>query len=225
MGRTERVILGLAVATTAAVYAFIPRFISAPRGLPRGGFGPSLGRSVVPALVIAGTPHGPAASRATQSQGRFAATPVAPVVRVDTGPAATPGAVRPPKPSASSPPKAPPAPPPTKAPPPPPPPKPPAPPPAPPPPPPPAPPPPPPPPPPRKPPKHPPPSPPPPATSTRPGHGYGDKNHTHTGPPGHPPPSPPPPPPPASSPPPSPPPPAPPPSKPPHPGKGKGNGK
>jgi hypothetical protein len=184
MGRMERVTVALLIATTAAVYALIPRLVQPPGGLPGGGLGPSRGQSVAPALVIAEAPRGAAVPHATQPPARVAAAPVAPVVRVATPPGSTPGAVPPPKPPPPSPP---PKPPPLSPPPPPPspPPK---------------------PPPPSPPP--PPPSPPPPPTNTRPGHGYGDGNHIHTGPPGHPPS---PPPPPAS----------PPPTNPPHPGRGR----
>jgi hypothetical protein len=90
MGRTERVIVALLVVTAAAAFALIPRLLSAPGGLPGGGFGPSLGpsqnRSVVQALVIAGPPRGASVSHATQLPTRVAAAPVGPVVRAATKP-------------------------------------------------------------------------------------------------------------------------------------------
>ena len=182
MGRTERVIVALLVATTAAAFALIPRLISAPGGIPGGGLEPRPSRSVAPVLVIAGPPHGANVAHATQTPARAAA---APVLRVATPPASTPGAVHPPK---LPPPSRSPNPPPPSNPPPPP-----------------------------TPPPPPPPTPASPPTGTQPGNGYGDKNHTHTGPPGHPaspsplPASPPPPsPPPASTP-----------TEPVHPGRGK----
>ncbi len=112
MGRTERVIVALLVVTAAAAFALIPRLLSAPGGLPDGGFGASLGpsqsRSVVQALVIAGPPRGANVAHATQLPARVAAAPVGPVVRVESPPASPPGAVPPRKLPPPSPPSNPP---------------------------------------------------------------------------------------------------------------------
>jgi hypothetical protein len=167
MSGKERIVAALLLAVAVAGAALVPRLLSAPAGPPGValGAGPGPARSVVQAPALPQPPH-PARSRSIVPQ----AAQVAPIVPVGYRPAAQPSAASQPAPvhRASPPPPSPPAPSPS------------------------------------------PPSPSPPTplpgpasqpaslpgpaslpapstpASTRPGHGYGDKNHVHTGPPGQP---------------------------------------
>ena len=161
MSRKERVIAAFLLATAVAGAALLPRLLSAPAGrigVALGpGPGPGPGRSIVEAPAISKARR--AASSATPARVAAPSRVAAPVATLARPARPTPVPVKRAGGAATPPPPTPPAPPP-----------------------------PPPPPSPTPPPSPPaaPPPPPPPAspTSTRPGHGYGDGNHTHTGPPG-----------------------------------------
>src|SRR5579884_3188390 len=172
MSRTERMIAALLLAVAVTGGAMIPRLLSAPAGPV--GVGVALGPGTAGGSVVQAPPPASAHRAAGRSTSRPRGATPSPLVQPigltpaahaspppPTKPAHHPSGPPPPTPPGSPPPPPsppPPSPPPPSPPPPPPPPAPP-----------------------------PPPSPPPtaPTPPTRPGHGYGDKNHVHTGPPGH----------------------------------------
>lgn len=178
MSGTERMVAALLLAVAVTGGALIPRLLSAPAGPVGVGLavGPGVaGGSVVQAPAIPNASHRTVTRSTPRPQGASPASLLQPIA---TNPPAGGGATPPsepahhpsaPPPSSPPPPSPPPPSPPPSSPPPPstPPPS---------------------PPPPSPPPTSPPPTSPPPAAQTpptRPGHGYGDKNHVHTGPPGH----------------------------------------
>jgi hypothetical protein len=164
MSGKERVIAALLLAIAVAGGAVIPRLLGAAPSAPLGiALGPGPSRSVVQAPSIPKPPsHGSARSTPSPQNAVRPSPVVSSVPAPHTNRSSTPPAKPPthPSPPHSPPPPSPPPPSPP-------------------------------------PPSPPPPSPPPPTTTptqppalmpqapTRPGHGYGDKNHTHTGPPGH----------------------------------------
>jgi hypothetical protein len=173
MSGTERMVAALLLAVAVTGGALIPRLLSAPAGPVGVGLavGPGVaGGSVVQAPAIPNASHRTVTRSTPRPQGASPASLLQPIA---TNPPAGGGATPPsepahhpsaPPPSSPPPPSPPPPSPPPSSPPPPstPPPSP--------------------------PPTSPPPTSPPPAAQTpptRPGHGYGDKNHVHTGPPGH----------------------------------------
>jgi hypothetical protein len=171
MSPRERVIAVFLLTVAVAGGASIPRLLSAPGRPLSVPLGPSAGRIVVQAPAVPKALHRKIRRRVHQRSIRVTAARPAPATTVaraaPVGAQPSRSAVAPPahKPSPPPPPPSPPPPPPSPPPPspptaPPPPTSPP-------------------------PPPPPPPSPPPTSTDTRPGHGYGDPNHQHTGPPGH----------------------------------------
>lgn len=159
MSRKEMVIAAFLLAVAVAGGALIPRLLGAAPPAPLGiALGPGPARSVVQAPAIPKPPH----RTGERSTPPHTGTQASPVLPTSLGPAAHGSATPPTKPAQRP---SPPLPPPPS------------------------------PPPPNTPPPSPPPPPPPPPSSpppaaltpplpTRPGHGYGDKNHLHTGPPG-----------------------------------------
>jgi hypothetical protein len=155
MSRKERGVAALLLAIAVVGVALLPRLLSAPAASLGVAIGPGPSRSVVVAPAIPRTPRKAAPPRRVTRSAEASAAPVAPAKRISLRPAHKPREVPTKK---VSPPPPPPPPPTTTTPAPPPPPS-----------------------------FQPPPTPPSPTASisTRPGHGYGDKNHVHTGPPGH----------------------------------------
>ena len=166
MSGKERVIAALLLAVAVAGGALIPRLLASPSAPLGIALGPESGRSVVQAPAIPKPSRHNSSRSNPSSRTAVRLSPVAQSVPASVGHHGSGPSVKPP--ANPSPPPSPPSTPPPSSPPPS-----------------------------SPPPSTPPPSPPPPTTTpspppalmpptaTRPGHGYGDKNHTHTGPPGH----------------------------------------